>query len=164
MKRFLIFSDNHGINIYLKEVLDQIGTDFDGVVQLGDCQNAETEQEIRNIFTCPVYMVAGNCDYFSSLPPVKIVEFGKYRIMLTHGHHYFVSVGPQDLLEDAKAHGCNVVIYGHTHRPLMDGTDEEVLVLNPGSISFPRQEGKKPSYMVMEIDGEGEAHFRLNYL
>ena len=57
MKRFLIFSDNHGINIYLKEVLDQIGTDFDGVVQLGDCQNAETEQEIRNIFTCPVYMV-----------------------------------------------------------------------------------------------------------
>lgn len=45
MKRFLIFSDNHGINIYLKEVLDQIGTDFDGVVQLGDCQNAETEQE-----------------------------------------------------------------------------------------------------------------------
>lgn len=40
MKRFLIFSDNHGINIYLKEVLDQIGTDFDGVVQLGDCQNA----------------------------------------------------------------------------------------------------------------------------
>lgn len=28
MKRFLIFSDNHGINIYLKEVLDQIGTDL----------------------------------------------------------------------------------------------------------------------------------------
>ena len=75
-----------------------------------------------------------------------------------------MAVGPQDLLEEAKTNGCNIVIYGHTHRPLMDDTDGEVLVLNPGSISFPRQEGKHPSYMVMEIDEAGEAHFRLNYL
>lgn len=86
MKRFLIFSDNHGINIYLKEVLDQIGTDFDGVVQLGDCQNAETEQEIRNIFTCPVYMVRGNCDGMSKLPAAALIALGGHKVFITHGH------------------------------------------------------------------------------
>lgn len=159
--KILIISDSHGHNSNVRKAIQKEGP-VDALLHLGDSQGGE--EYMKQLAGCPVYMVAGNCDYFSSLPPVKIVEFGKYRIMLTHGHHYFVSVGPQDLLEDAKAHGCNVVIYGHTHRPLMDGTDEEVLVLNPGSISFPRQEGKKPSYMVMEIDGEGEAHFRLNYL
>ena len=88
MKRFLIFSDNHGINIYLKEVLDQIGTDFDGVVQLGDCQNAETEQEIRNIFTCPVYMVRGNCDGKSKLPAAALIALGGHKVFITHGHIY----------------------------------------------------------------------------
>ena len=164
MKRFLIFSDNHGINIYLKEVLDQIGTDFDGVVQLGDCQNAETEQEIRNIFTCPVYMVAGNCDFFSRLAKAQIVELGCHRILITHGHYHYVSVGIRDLAEEAKANGCDIAMFGHTHRPLLDENDPELTVLNPGSLSFPRQEGRRPSYALMEYGESGKARFEIRYL
>ena len=37
-------------------------------------------------------------------------------------------------------------------------------VLNPGSLSFPRQEGRRPSYMLMDLDDEGEAHFTTCYL
>ena len=135
---------------------------LDALLHLGDSQGSE--EYIARLAGCPVHIVAGNCDYFSRLPLVEIVEFGKYRIMLTHGHYYYVSVGTRDLVEEAKANRCNVVIYGHTHRPVMDGTDGEVLVLNPGSISFPRQEEKRPTYMVMEIDEKGEAHFRLSYV
>ena len=32
------------------------------------------------------------------------------------------------------------------------------------SLSYPRQDGHRPSYMLMEIDKEGEAHFALNFL
>ena len=39
-----------------------------------------------------------------------------------------------------------------------------ITVLNPGSLSFPRQDGRRPSYMLMEIDREGEAHYTVNYL
>ncbi|MFT4007068.1 MAG: YfcE family phosphodiesterase, partial [Lacrimispora sp.] len=28
----------------------------------------------------------------------------------------------------------------------------------------PRQEGRRPSYMIMELDDKGEAHFTLNFL
>ena len=41
---------------------------------------------------------------------------------------------------------------------------ENITVLNPGSLSYPRQDGRKPSYMLMEIDRNGEAHYTLNYL
>lgn len=159
--KILIISDSHGSDKNVETAIRKEGP-LDALLHLGDSQGSK--EYIQKLAECPVHMVAGNCDYFSRLPIVRIVEFGKYRIMMTHGHYHYVSVGPQDLLEEAKANHCNIVIYGHTHRPVMDGTDGEVLVLNPGSISYPRQEGKNPSYLVMEIDESGEAHFRLNYL
>ena len=39
-----------------------------------------------------------------------------------------------------------------------------ITVLNPGSLAYPRQEGRKGSYMIMEIDQEGKAHFNQKYL
>lgn len=159
--KILIMSDSHNHDINVEKAIKKEAP-LDALLHLGDAQGSEAY--IEKLAGCPVYMVAGNCDYFSRLPTVRFVEFGKYRIMLTHGHYYYVSVGPKDLVEEAKTNHCNIVIYGHTHRPVMDGTDGEVLVLNPGSISFPRQEDKKPSYMVMQIDEKGEANFRLTYL
>ena len=49
-------------------------------------------------------------------------------------------------------------MFGHTHRPYLS-QEEGLTVLNPGSLSFPRQDGRKPTYMLMEIDENGEAHF-----
>jgi len=36
--------------------------------------------------------------------------------------------------------------------------------LNPGSLSYPRQEGRKPSYMIMKVDEKGEMHVTTHYL
>lgn len=52
---------------------------------------------------------------------------------------------------------------GHTHRPYLE-QDKGITVLNPGSLSYPRQEGRKPSYMIMDLDRNGEAHFTINYI
>jgi len=159
--KILIISDSHGHNGNLKRAVEK-EKPVDALLHLGDSQSSE--EEMSCLAGCPVYMVAGNCDYFTRLPMIRFVEFGKYRIMLTHGHQFFVTVDTRDLLEEARINHCNVVVYGHTHRPVMDGTDGEILVLNPGSISFPRQEGRYPSYMVMKIDDAGEAHVSLEYI
>ena len=71
-------------------------------------------------------------------------------------------------VKEARAGGFDIVMYGHTHRPFYevdkkDG-DKDLIVLNPGSLSYPRQDGHRPSYMLMDIDRDGEAHFSLNYL
>ena len=68
--------------------------------------------------------------------------------------------------EAALKWGCNVAMFGHTHRPVIEQalTEKGITMINPGSLTFPRQEGRKPSFIVMEIDRFGKAHYTLNYL
>ena len=40
---------------------------------------------------------------------------------------------------------------------------EGIIAVNPGSLSYPRQEGRRPSYIVMEVEGE-KADFVIEYL
>ncbi len=149
--KILVVSDTHGREGNLERVLQEIGMP-DCVIHLGDYEGGEAH--IQEMVSCPLYMVAGNCDFFSRLPLTQIAEIGGQRILITHGHYYFVSVGMRDLIEDAKANGCNIAMFGHTHRPFLDQSDDEVTVLNPGSLSFPRQEDQRPSYAVVTV-GEG---------
>jgi hypothetical protein len=39
-----------------------------------------------------------------------------------------------------------------------------IIAINPGSLSYPRQENHKPSYIIMEINASGEAEFDLRYV
>lgn len=159
--RILIISDTHGYEDNLKEVLRLVGKP-DHLLHLGDIEGAE--ERIREMAGCPVDVVAGNCDFFSRMPKVRFVELGGYKIMMTHGHYYYVTVGTRDLVEEAKTNGCNVVMFGHTHKPFLNEEDRELTVLNPGSLSFPRQEGRRPSYILMDIDEYGKAHYSIHYL
>ena len=39
-----------------------------------------------------------------------------------------------------------------------------MILLNPGSLSFPRQEGRKGSYVLLETDGQDKLKFEEKYL
>lgn len=158
--KILIVSDSHGQNRNLQEVIRKVSP-IDMLIHCGDVEGSENQ--IREWANCPTYMVAGNNDYFCDLS--REVEFTVqgYKVFVTHGHYYYVSFGVERLLEEAKSRGAKVAIYGHTHRPFLEEIDG-VTILNPGSISYPRQEGRKPSYAIMDIDREGLAHFVINYL
>ena len=45
-----------------------------------------------------------------------------------------------------------------------DDIDDDIIAVNPGSLSYPRQEGRQPSYAIMEIDREEKVHFTIAYL
>lgn len=158
--RILIVSDTHRHNENLMELLDTVGH-LDMVVHCGDAEGSE--EVIRERLSCPMYIVAGNNDFFSELEREKVFNIGEYKVLLTHGHYYYVSMGTERLVEEAKARGVDIVIYGHTHKPKMK-VDGDVVVLNPGSISYPRQRGKVPTYMLMEIDENGDSYFTLHYI
>ena len=83
--------------------------------------------------------------------------------MVTHGHMYGVSLSTCQLEEEARSRQVQVVMFGHTHYPYLD-EEEDLTVLNPGSLSYPRQPGRKPSYLVMQIDEQGKAHYEHRYL
>ena len=88
---------------------------------------------------------------------------GNYKVFMTHGHYYYVSMGTEMLKKEARARGAQIALFGHTHRPVIDCNDD-VIAVNPGSISYPRQDGRRPSFVMMELDRFGEAHFTVNYL
>ena len=56
-----------------------------------------------------------------------------------------------------------MVIYGHTHRPVI-AKENGIMVLNPGSLTYPRQEGRRYTYIIMEIDENGEVECCLHHL
>ena len=131
---------------------------------LADCmEKILREEKIREMAGCPVHMVAGNNDFFCDLPREDEFEIGRYRVLLTHGHYYYISMGTEMLKEEARARNFDIAMFGHTHRPYLE-QERDVTVLNPGSMSYPRQEGRKPSYMVMEIDGNGDAAYTIKYI
>ena len=158
--KILIVSDTHRRDGNLTQVLDMVGQ-IDLLIHCGDVEGSEAF--IKSIAGCPVHMVAGNNDFFTDLAQEEEFEIGKYRVWLTHGHHYYVSVGTEAILEEAESRGVDIVMFGHTHRPYLD-QGKEITVLNPGSVSYPRQEGRKGSYMIMELNENEKPCFHQYYL
>lgn len=158
--RILIVSDSHGRNNYLSTVLDRVG-EVDMFLHLGDLEGSE--DFIETFVDCRIEMISGNNDYFTEIPREKIIKIGKYTVFMTHGHMYHVYYGTEKLKDAAKSRNADIVLYGHTHMPSVDQSDD-IIAVNPGSISQPRQPGRKPSFILMEIDRHGEAHFSINYV
>lgn len=157
--KVLIVSDTHGRDGNLEEVLRQVSP-VDALIHCGDGEGHE--EYIAAIARCPLYMIKGNNDFFSDLSPEMEFEIGGYKVFLTHGHYYGVSMGTERIMEEGYARKADIVMFGHTHRPeLVERGD--ITVLNPGSLSFPRQEGRRPSYMLMEIDRDRNLHFTTKY-
>ena len=158
--RVLIVSDTHRQNNNYLKVLERVKP-IDMVVHCGDAEGSE--YLICEGAGCPVEIVLGNNDFFSNLPREREFQIGNYRVWLTHGHNYYVSMGNEEIKREAVARGVDIVMYGHTHKPVVD-LEGEVIAINPGSLTYPRQEGRRPSYIMMDIDREGQAHFTINYL
>ena len=158
--KILIISDTHRKNENYLKLVATLGT-LHMVIHLGDVEGSE--YTIEEAVNCPVEMVAGNNDFFSDLPSEKIFRIGKYNVMITHGHRYYIGIGSEMLKREAVAEGADIVMYGHTHRPVID-ISKDIIAINPGSLSYPRQENRKPSYIIMETDAQGDAHFSLHYI
>ena len=94
----------------------------------------------------------------------KSLIWDRVHLMITHGHHSGVSTGPEILKEEALSIGADVVML-RTYTPaVFFEQDEDITVLNPGSVSYPRQEGRRGSYMIMEMDEEGDLKFEQKFL
>ena len=65
--------------------------------------------------------------------------------------------------EEGKSRHVDIVMFGHTHKPYLD-MGEDITVLNPGSLSYPRQVGRKGSYMILEINEDGKCNYQQYFL
>lgn len=156
-ERIIVVSDTHSYHNLMEHIVKNEPHDL--VFHLGDSQISENELSIY--CNGPVAAVRGNCDIRSELPNDRIIELYGRRIMLTHGHMYGAKAGHSGLLRKARVKNADTVLYGHTHVPLVK-KEGDVLVANPGSLTYPRNGG--PSYIIMSITEDGEINIEIKRL
>ena len=151
--KILIVSDTHGRDENLEKAVYR-EEPFDYLIHCGDVEGREIF--IEALVDCPCCIVSGNNDFFSDLPREEIIDLAGKKILVTHGHTYGVSGGTDGIVEAARARG-------HTHYPEIE-MQEGILVINPGSLTFPRQRGRKFSYAVMEAEEGKNLQAEIRYL
>ncbi|MCI8801321.1 metallophosphoesterase [Acetatifactor muris] len=156
--KVLIVSDTHRKNENYFKVLELQKPDL--VIHCGDTEGSE--YALSEAADCPVQIVLGNNDFFSCLPRELELQIGAFKTWVTHGHNYGVSMGNEMIKREATARGVDIVLYGHTHKPVVD-RKSRVIAVNPGSLSYPRQEGRRPSYVIMEVE-DSNVCFSIEYL
>ena len=95
--KVLIVSDTHGQDENLEETVLREAP-FDYLIHCGDVEGREIF--IEALAECPCTIVAGNNDFFTDLPYEEEVTLEGHKILVTHGHHYFVSRDYDKLVEN----------------------------------------------------------------
>lgn len=106
------------------------------------------------------------------IPDKQILEVAEHKIFITHGHCFGISAGIQTLAYAAMENQCDVALFGHTHIATV-AKNNDVVILNPGSIRLPRggqpktfakiylEKKRSPSdYAFFEISKDGIKSFK----
>jgi putative phosphoesterase len=158
--KILIVSDTHGQNRTMYDVIAK-EEPFDMLIHCGDI---EGEQErLRMKVNCTLHVVAGNNDYDPFMDRVKVIDIGRYKAVLTHGHRYHLYSGYDPLFYLAAENHADYVFFGHTHVPVIHA-EGPVTLINPGSLTYPRQYGRVPTYIVGTVEDGKKPVFEIKYL
>lgn len=144
--RLGVISDTHGV---LRPEVFEVFRDVDHILHGGDIGDWDLIVELQAI--APVTAVYGNTDSFdirSRVPQVAEIELEGFPIVVTHGDQ-FGSPTPAKL-HDAFPH-ADIIVFGHSHKPLLELVDKTVTVMNPGGAGAPRF-GIPPSVGVLELE------------
>jgi putative phosphoesterase len=139
-----LISDTH--NLLRPEAVTALrGVDL--ILHAGDVGTSRILDELRKL--APVQAVYGNVDDPAdpALSKALNLEVDSVRIHVSHGHE-FGSPTPAVLL---KSYDADVIVYGHTHRPLVH-REHSRLVVNPGAAG-PRRFDIQPSVALMTVQG-----------
>ena len=152
--RIGLIADTHGL------VRPEVFGAFEGVNQIlhaGDVGGRAVLKELETI--APLRAVYGNVDMPGdpNLEQTLHVTVDGRTIHVSHGHE-LGSPTPSKLLT---RYDADVVVYGHTHRALIERTGDR-LVVNPGAAG-PRRFDVQPSVAILDVT-DGKTDVRIVWL
>jgi len=120
-----LISDTHGL---LRPGVHAALTGVELILHSGDVGGSEILDELRLI--APVKAVFGNTDPTdeADLAGEVLVAIDGIRVHVSHGHE----VGSPTPAKLAARYDADVVVFGHTHRPLVSRLGNQLFV-NPGA-------------------------------
>jgi uncharacterized protein len=144
--RLGVISDTHGL---LRPEVFEAFAEVDHILHAGDIGSVELLAELEAL--APVTAVYGNTDDFdirARVPQVATVELDGFDVVVTHGDQ-FGSPTPEKL--NAAFPQAEIIVFGHTHKPLLTIVDEVVTVMNPGGAGA-RRFKLAPTVGILELE------------
>jgi putative phosphoesterase len=144
--RLGVISDTHGL---LRPQVFDAFAEVDCILHAGDVGNPTILTDLEAL--APVTAVYGNTDgaeLRSSLPRVAALRLDGFDIVVTHGDQ-LGSPTPESL--NAAFPDAQIIVFGHTHRPLLTLVDVVVTVMNPGGAGA-RRFNLPPSVGILELE------------
>lgn len=126
----VIVSDTHGDRAILESIQQQ-HPHADAYLYAGDSELAASDSIFETY-----QAVQGNMD-FDAFPMTRTIEVAGITVFMTHGHRFGVNFDLTQLIAAGQEVGAQLIVFGHTHQLGVERHDNMV-VLNPGSISQPR--------------------------
>lgn len=146
MIKIVAISDTHGS---YEPLLDIQNKEFDAdyFFHLGDfC--------IPDYLVSPYLAVKGNNDYTTGFPSKIDINIKGLKVHLEHGHNFSFIANRRNYLKELD---CDLFIYGHTHQFSSSVFNEKTILVNPGSLTKPRDDFNG-SYAVILIDDDNKIH------
>jgi putative phosphoesterase len=144
--RLGVIADTHGL---LRPEVFELFKDVDRILHAGDIGSLHLLTELETL--APVTAVWGNTDGFElrgRLPEVVETRIEGFDFLVIHGHQLGVPT-PEALNRAYPA--AEVIIFGHTHKPLLTIVDQVVTVMNPGGAG-PFRFGLPASAGILELE------------
>ena len=160
---YMIASDLHGSAYYTDQLVDAFHREgADRLLLLGDIlyhgpRNAlplgydpKKVIALLNPLADKITCVRGNCDAevdqmvldFPLMADYQVVTVDRQMLLMTHGHLY-------DNDNPPPVRDGDIVLQGHTHVPLCQHQPGGWWVLNPGSVSIPKEDSPH-SYLLLK--------------
>jgi uncharacterized protein len=144
--RLGVISDTHGL---LRPEVFDVFREVDLILHAGDIGPTALLAELETI--APILAVWGNTDGFdvrARVPEVVEETIEGFPFVVVHGHQ-FGSPTPEAVNEAYP--DALVIVFGHTHRPLLTLVDTVVTVMNPGGAGR-RRFDLPPSVGILELE------------
>jgi uncharacterized protein len=144
--RLGIIADTHGL---LRPEVFDVFKEVDHIIHAGDIGPADLLTELEAL--APVTAVWGNTDGWElrqRLPEVVEMRLEGFDFLVIHGHQ-FGSPSPDKI--NAAYPKAEIIIFGHTHMPLLTTIDLVVTAMNPGGAGR-RRFDLRPSVGIMELE------------
>ena len=144
--RLGVIADTHGL---LRPSVFDVFAEVDHILHAGDVGRPDLLVELEAL--APVTAVYGNTDGFdvrNRCQKVAHLDLDGLAIVVTHGDQF--GSPTVKVLREAFP-DADVIIFGHTHKPLLELVDLTVTVMNPGAAG-PARFDLLPSVGIMELE------------
>lgn len=146
--RIVVLSDSHRSKRNLFDIVELHMRDADLFIFLGDGEDdMDDVLALYPMLKCE--RVAGNCDWYSTLPLFKEITVSGKKVFFSHGHPFGVKHGYDDIIKEARLRGADICLFGHTHNQYTK-YDDGLYLMNPGSVA-------SSEYGMIDITGSGIA-------